>query len=390
MVSGLSYTRMDQTPDHIWLLIARKLSGEADASELRELEQLLREHPDAGYFKELLHDFWQNQPVTDPQYAENRYKDLVQQMKTLGIDEGKFTEDDHYINPETEVLLQKGNRKNKLLLLGAAALLLIAGITAWQWNRSMSAVAAPEVASLNQINTRNGSKTSLVLPDGTKVWLNSGSQLRYDKHYGNKQREVSLTGEAYFDVVKNPDLPFVIHTNRMDIKVLGTAFNVKCYPGEKTTETSLIRGSIEVTLKDRQEKIRLKPNEKLVVSDAVAAEELSVKQAESSPGKEKKPRKPLISLSSLTLLPADNTIIETAWVMNRLVFSSETFEEVALKMERWYNVKISFSDESLKSATLTGNFEKETLGEALSALQLVTPFSYSIKNDLIVINRPNR
>ena len=164
---------MDQTPDHIWRLIARKLSGEADAHELNELEQLLREHPDAGYFKELLHDFWQNQPVTDPQYAENRYKDLVQQMKTLGIDEGKFTEDDHYINPETEVLVQKGNRKKKLLLLGATALLLIAGVAAWQWNRSMSAVAAPEVASVNQINTRNGSKTSLVLPDGTKVWLNS-------------------------------------------------------------------------------------------------------------------------------------------------------------------------------------------------------------------------
>ena len=311
-------------------------------------------------------------------------------MKALGIDEGKFTADDHYINPETEVLLQEGNHNKRWLVLASAALLLICGFAAWQWNRTESAAAAPAVASVNQINTRNGSKTSLVLPDGTKVWLNSGSQLRYDKHYGSKQREVSLTGEAYFDVVKNPDLPFVIHTNRMDIKVLGTAFNVKCYPGEKTTETSLIRGSIEVTLKDRQEKIRLKPNEKLVISDAVASGETAVKQESSSLREPRATRKPLISLSGLTLLPGDNTIIETAWVSNRLVFSSETFEEVALKMERWYNVKISFSDESLKAATLTGNFEKETLGEALSALQLVTPFSYTIKSDLIVINKPNR
>lgn len=381
---------MDQTPDHIWRLIARKLSGEADAAELIELEQLLREHPDAGYFKELLHDFWQNQPVTDPQYAENRYKDLVQQMKTLGIDEGKFTADDHYINQEAEALLQKGNHKKRWLVLASAALLLISGFAAWQWNRSESAAAAPAVASVNQINTRNGSKTSLVLPDGTKVWLNSGSQLRYDKQYGSKLREVSLTGEAYFDVVKNPDLPFVIHTNRMDIKVLGTAFNVKCYPGEKTTETSLIHGSIEVTLKDRQEKIRLKPNEKLVISDAVTSGETTVTPESGNSRETRGARKPLISLSGLTLLPGDNTIIETAWVSNRLVFSSETFEEVALKMERWYNVKISFSDESLKQAILTGNFEKETLGEALNALQLVTPFSYTIKNDLIVINKPNR
>ena len=191
-------------------------------------------------------------------------------------------------------------------------------------------------------------------------------------------------------MVKNPDLPFVIHTNRMDIKVLGTAFNVKCYPGEKTTETSLIHGSIEVTLKDRQEKIRLKPNEKLVISDAVVSGETAVKQESGSFREPRGARKPLISLSGLTLLPGDHTIIETAWVSNRLVFSSETFEEVALKMERWYNVKISFSDESLKAATLTGNFEKETLGEALSALQLVTPFSYTIKSDQIVINKPNR
>ena len=185
-------------------------------------------------------------------------------------------------------------------------------------------------------------------------------------------------------------MPFVIHTNRMDIKVLGTAFNVKCYPGEKTTETSLIHGSIEVTLKDRQEKIRLKPNEKLVISDAVASAETAVKQEKGSIRESGAVRKPLISLSGLTMLPGDNTIIETAWVSNRLVFISETFEEVALKMERWYNVKISFSDVSLKSAILTGNFEKERLGDALNALQLVTPFSYTIKNDLIVINKPNR
>jgi ferric-dicitrate binding protein FerR (iron transport regulator) len=233
----------------------------------------------------------------------------------------------------------------------------------------------------NEISTKNGSKTSLVLPDGTKVWLNASSELTYEKNYGNKLREVTLSGEAYFDVVKNKEKPFIIHTSKMDIKVLGTVFNVKCYPGEKTTETSLVRGSIEVTLKDRVEKIMLKPNEKLIINNADdIAEKNKIISRKVAPSKTIT-EKPIISLTHLTMLPVDNTIIETAWVQNRLVFSSETFEEVVLKMERWYNVKIFIMDESLKEERLTGNFEKETIADALNALKLTTKFSYNIVNN---------
>jgi ferric-dicitrate binding protein FerR (iron transport regulator) len=170
----------------------------------------------------------------------------------------------------------------------------------------------------------------------------------------------------------------------MDIKVLGTAFNVKCYPGEKTTETSLVRGIIEVTLKDRQEKIMLKPNEKLVINNddyKTVNSKLKPKNAKVIAVAEK----PFISVSHLTFYPADSTVIETAWVQNRLIFSGETFEDVALKMERWYNVTIDIVDEKLKKEPLTGNFEKETVGEAFKALQLATPFSFNIKNDKITI-----
>lgn len=99
--------------------------------------------------------------------------------------------------------------------------------------------------------------------------------------------------------------------------------------------------------------------------------------------------KPIISLSHLTYMPTDSTVIETAWVQNRLVFNSETFEEVALKMERWYNVKIDFADESAKQYRLTGNFEKETSVEALNALKLVAPFVYTLKNNEVVIYKSN-
>ena len=131
----------------------------------------------------------------------------------------------------------------------------------------------------SEISTRYGSRTKLLLPDSTQVWLNSGSKLSYNKTYGNGTREVTLSGEAYFDVVKNPAHPFIIHTVNIDIKVLGTAFNVKSFPGEKNTETSLIRGSIEVTFKNRpSEKIILKPNEKLITANEEPAKDSVYKE----------------------------------------------------------------------------------------------------------------
>lgn len=381
---------MENTPEYIWLLIARKLSGEATADELHELESLLRQNPDAGYSKEVFNDLWQSPVQQDRQYSENRYKELVQQIKNMGIDEGRFGHDDHFIDNEQEKAIPVRSSKKRWMvaLFSATVFLAVAGSIFFLQDKGYSSADIAGAHSKNQINTKNGSKTSLILPDGTKVWLNAGSQLDYDKNYGNKIREVSLVGEAYFDVVKNPERPFIIHTRKMDIKVLGTAFNVKCYPGEKTTETSLVRGSIEVTLKDRQEKIMLKPNEKLVINnDDFVVPRQSNKGIQPAGKQDVVVEKPIISVSHLTFLPADSTVIETAWVQNRLIFSSESFEDVALKMERWYNVKIEFADEKLKTEPLTGNFEKETVSEAFHALQFACPFSFAIKNDKITITK---
>ena len=372
--------------EHIWVLMAKSFSGEASEEELLELDNLLRQHPSINYSKEILHDFWTVSPDHDRQDAENKYRKLVQQIKNIGIDEGKFTEDEHFINADEEVITTNGRKKKWLIAAASFLIISLTGLLFIYSNKQKPNTDIPESHAQNKINTKSGSKTNLVLPDGTKVWLNASSQLTYEKSYGNSLREVTLTGEAYFDVVKNKEKPFIIHTAKMDVKVLGTAFNVKCYPGEKTTETSLVRGSIEVTLKDRLEKIMMKPNEKLVINQDDIPEKNSGPSLnpKSIPSKVKA-EKPIITLTHLTLLPRDNTIIETAWIQNRLVFSSETFEEVALKMERWYNVKINIKNESLKQEPLTGNFEKETISEALTALQFSTKFHYNINNNSINI-----
>src|SRR6185295_18900551 len=154
-------------------------------------------------------------------------------------------------------------------------------------------------------------------------------------------REVSLTGEAFFDVTKDSSHPFIIHTSVMDIKVLGTAFNVRSYPGDASTETSLIRGKVEITVKNRSNaKIYLNPNEKLTVLNNVTVNKITASQGPVKNASEK-----TLSVDQLNYSPVDSTPIETAWVDSKLRFQkNETFKEVALKMERWYAVTIIFDD----------------------------------------------
>lgn len=373
---------------NIWQLIARKLSGEASSVELHELEQLLRNDPHANYSKEILNDLWENRPSIDSYYTENKYKQLVLELKNRGIDEGKFSVDDHFINNDPTAEVSKKYKKGVISFVLASILVLIIGGIYLNYSKNDVSLLA-ELPAKSEISTKNGSKTYLVLPDGTKVWLNAGSKMTYDKSYGSKLRKVTLNGEAYFDVVRNVDKPFIIHTNKMDIKVLGTAFNVKCYSTDKTMETSLIRGSIEVTLNDRQEKIMIKPNEKLVITNENDPDTNQKAKTQQKAQSKTTIDEPFISLSHLTLYPADNSVVETAWVKNKFVFSSETFEDIALKMERWYNVKILFTDEQLKARRFTGTFEKELVGEALNAMKLITSFSFSIKNNVITISKLN-
>jgi ferric-dicitrate binding protein FerR (iron transport regulator) len=159
---------------------------------------------------------------------------------------------------------------------------------------------------------------------------------------------------------------------------LGTAFNVKAYPDEKTTETSLIRGSVEVTLDKRPgEHIILKPNEKLVVANEDEKAETKMDPAK---------KDPKVAISELTHIN-DTTIVETSWVHNELIFRDETFSDIAKKMERWYGVTIIIEDEKIALERLSGTLTTETVQEALNALQYSEKFHYSIKGNTILITQ---
>lgn len=225
-----------------------------------------------------------------------------------------------------------------------------------------------------QVATRRASKTTILLADGTKVVLNADSKLVYPESFTGKNREVTLSGEAYFDVTSDAERPFIIHTEKMDVRVLGTAFNVSSYPEDKFTEATLIHGRIEVTLKDRPaDRITLSPNEKLRIRNR-AIEAAGDHQHEEA-------------LAEITHLKnADSHIAETSWMYDRIEFRNETFRELARKLERTYDVRIRFRDDSLAMLKFTGSFEKEPVENVLQALSLLEHFSFEVDGKDIVIN----
>ena len=156
----------------------------------------------------------------------------------------------------------------------------------------------------------------------------------------------------------------------MNVKVLGTVFNVKAYPGDGVTEAALIRGSIEVTFPGRpDEKLILRPNDKIAVTDKGD----KIVEQKSARNQQEKPE---IMVEKLTYQPSDSTIIETSWVKNKLIFRRKPFSELAKDMERWFNVNIQIQDTSLSDKKFTGTFSNESITEALNYLSLTISFRY--------------
>jgi ferric-dicitrate binding protein FerR (iron transport regulator) len=227
-----------------------------------------------------------------------------------------------------------------------------------------------------------GSRSEVLLPDGTKVRLNAGSSLDYPKQFNGKTREVKLIGEAYFDVAKDSAKPFFVHTKAFTIKVTGTVFNVRAYSDEDSAVASLIHGSVEVQFdKNKDNIIMLRPNEKLTVAmPAVRPDE----NKNAIPENHSKEEKIYVKRGAITTMN-DSTIAETAWVQNKLAFKNISFEKIAASLEKWFGADIRFKTEGKKLLNLTGTFEGESLEEVLRAFQLTgTHFRYSKDSEGVI------
>jgi len=234
-------------------------------------------------------------------------------------------------------------------------------------------------SSLSQkVSTPPSLRSKIKLPDGTEVWLNSNSQLLYDSlNFSKQKREVVLSGEAFFDVVKNEKVPFIIHAGNVNITVKGTAFNVKAYPSQKNIETTLLRGLIEITTRQEPDrKILVKPNEKIIIPAVMETGKMGDKQDNNF-------------LYTISKLKKDerNTVAETVWMKSALEFNNESLEELSPKLESWFSVEIHITDTTLKQKRFPGLIKKETLTQTLQAMQLSYPFIYTIKGTDIWISK---
>ena len=360
-------------------LISLKLSGEATPEELMELEMFIKNNPELLERTEDIKKVW---------------KQLGR--RSTGLAEGSFEKHLHRLNNEifesnalspTSFDVQKMSPVRKLvqkkyyrILWGAAAASIL---FFWFLFRTNENTGVKPIN--NTVSTKVGDKASINLPDGSKVWLNGESKITYVGDFGNKTREVYLSGEAFFDVAKDKTKPFIIHTRTINLKVLGTAFNVRSYDNEKETETALVRGCVEITLRNSPDKkIVLKPGEKLLVKNIPVDTLLTYKK------QKRDEETPIAVLTNMHYYGTDSSSVETSWTKNQLEFNDEPLDKIALNLERWFNIRVTITDESLKKEKYTATLEEDDkLKDFLEALKLAegSHFRYSIKDSEVVISR---
>jgi transmembrane sensor len=360
--------------NRIWVLMSRCLSDEATAAESEELRSLLEQSPDKEYLFGVLHSYFMRSSLEaddktgEDAGIEERFRRIVD-----------LPAHDPYNKNDKKGGLWRLRRRSIGYAAAAAAILFLA----WGAQRLLTGRRATPAAThptrIEEVLARAGTRTTLVLPDGTRVWLNSNSKLRYGSGFNSSDREVVLEGEAFFDVVKNAAHPFIVHATSLDIEVLGTSFEVKSYPQDATIEATLLSGAIEVRRKGNPNTARviLKPNEKVVFSKAPPPQ--SDGQGEAAARREDDhPEAAGIAVNHIQPNLPDSEKVETAWMYNRLVFDGDNFGELAEKMERWYDVRIVIRDTGLNHYHFGGVFQNESIEEALKDLQLTATFTYTI------------
>lgn len=212
-------------------------------------------------------------------------------------------------------------------------------------------------SGFNTLQTSNGEQTQVRLPDGTVVYLNSASSLKYPTSFTKKKkRMVELSGEGYFNVNKDKLHPFIVKTERQEVEVLGTQFNINSYAGEILTRTTLLEGSIKITGKNKIIKV-LKPNQQAINS----ATKMEIVDVEAQ--------------------------FFVDWKEGFFMFNKENLESIMKRVARWYNVKVIYEDPKLKSEIISGTISKyETISSLVNVLERSGLATFKIDKDVVTIS----
>ena len=202
---------------------------------------------------------------------------------------------------------------------------------------------------------------SLELPDGMVVWVNSESSLRFPEKFTSNRREVFLEGEAYFEVKKDANRPFYVHTEAGKVRVLGTAFNVCAYSNDRFWQTTLVEGSVMINQEEKE--VLLKPNEQYQID--VRTGKAGLRE----------------------VLPE----LYTSWRDGKFYFKAYTFEELVEKLERWYDFKMFYMNEEIKTRRFSGEVNKyQPLEEMFKFLQMTSDVQFNVKGNVVTASLKNR
>lgn len=326
-------------------LILKYLKGEASKSEKNTIKHLLKNEGFRQLFAQL-NDIWKKSSSSESIYSEK--------FRILGELNNRINE---YNNTNKEKLTSRKrlNKINPFIKIAAVILILIIPLSIYYTQRETKNHIAQ-----NQItkSTELGQKLTLTLSDGTKVKLNSGSKLIYPKVFDEKKREVALEGEAFFEVTKDAKRPFLIKTDNIITKVLGTSFNTKAFLVDQNIKISLVEGKVEVLDTKNGESQFLNPSEELIFNKI----------------SRKKIKQPF------------DTHKVTSWKDNVLIFENETLEEIAVVLNKWYGVEIILKNESIKKCKLKAQFQNESLINVLNTIKYAGDYEYTFSNGVVQIS----
>jgi ferric-dicitrate binding protein FerR (iron transport regulator) len=238
----------------------------------------------------------------------------------------------------------------------AVLLLLVTFGGAYQLGLRHSTGQSTAVTIRNCYAMGDHSKGSITLPDGSVVWLNGKSRLTYPQTFAADKREVTLEGEGYFKVAKNAQIPFLVKTGDISVRVTGTRFNLKSYPSKNTSEVVLISGGVKVTLPDKEE-VTLTPNRRMVWNKSTQRYRVSE-------------------------VPAEESIV---WTQDRLDFRDELLSTILRKMEYWYDIRIQCAKGVNLNQCLSLKIQYESKEEIFKLLSEIASFSYDITGDTVIV-----
>ena len=213
---------------------------------------------------------------------------------------------------------------------------------------------------IHKLNIPRGGEFFVCLSDGTKVWLNSESELKYASEFVGEERRVYLTGEAYFEVAFDSLKPFIVMTGGMEVQVLGTKFNIKAYTDDQAIFTTLVSGSVQIKERESAHAALLRPDEQCIYTTHDGRMRIHTVD-------------PQVSLG---------------WIHGRVVFEKETLEEILKQLGRWYDVKIFFRDPQVAGYRFTGNVGRfDQISTLLRMIEKAYDISFTISDDTVIVSK---